>query len=169
MKVLVGYATAAGSTRGIADRIAARLSARGHAVDVRDLAAAPGLDAYDAFVLGSAVHDQAWLPEARAAVAGHETVLATRPVWLFSVGMPAALPRWVRGWAARKEQATVAAELVTAVSPRDHRLFSGVIRREDLGGVGRAAVRALGGRFGDFRDWDAVDAWADGIADALVS
>jgi menaquinone-dependent protoporphyrinogen oxidase len=26
----------------------------------------------------------------------------------------------------------------------------------------------MGGRYGDFRDWDDIDAWADGIASALT-
>ncbi|WP_439657815.1 flavodoxin domain-containing protein [Lentzea sp. HUAS TT2] len=64
MKVLVGYATAAGSTAGIADWIAGALRARGHDVVVRSFDEVRGVSAYDAFVLGSAVHDQAW-PGAR--------------------------------------------------------------------------------------------------------
>jgi menaquinone-dependent protoporphyrinogen oxidase len=169
MRVLVGYATAAGSTRGVAERIAARLSARGHVVDTHELTVATDLTAHDAFVLGSAVHNQSWLPGAREAVDGRASLLATRPVWLFSVGMPAALPRWMRGWAASAEQDKVVADLAAAIAPRDHRLFSGVIRRQDLGRVGGVAVRVLGGRYGDFRDWEAIDAWADGIADALAT
>lgn len=51
MTVLVGYASEHGSTEEIAQRIAARLSERGHAVDVRSLAEASRADDYEAAVL----------------------------------------------------------------------------------------------------------------------
>lgn len=40
----------------------------------------------DAAVLGSAIHNQVWLPEAATFVMSHVRELAIRPVWLFSVG-----------------------------------------------------------------------------------
>ncbi|WP_223281107.1 hypothetical protein [Streptomyces antnestii] len=32
---------------------------------------------------------------------------------------------------------------------------------------GRAMFRLMGCRYGDHRDWQAIDAWADGIAEDL--
>ncbi|MGH4011856.1 MAG: flavodoxin domain-containing protein [Pseudonocardiaceae bacterium] len=48
---------------------------------------------YDAVVLGSAIHNQEWLPQAIRFVRRNLDALAARPVWLFSAGMPGALPR----------------------------------------------------------------------------
>jgi hypothetical protein len=42
-----------------------------------------------------------------------------------------------------------------------------VIRREQLPLPARM-LHAFGGRLGDNRDWDDVDAWADGIARSLT-
>ncbi len=70
---------------------------------------------------------------------------------------------------AKKEEAVVVAGFRDAVSPREHRLFSGVVRREDLPRRGRVAFKALGGRYGDFRDWDEIDAFADAIARELLA
>jgi hypothetical protein len=64
MTVLVGHANAHGSTREIAERIAARLSAQGLPVEIHPMDQAQAAAGYDAFVLGSAIHGGDWLPEA---------------------------------------------------------------------------------------------------------
>lgn len=166
--VLVIYATAHGSTREIAERIAARLRVRGLCVECVSVAEMRDLRAYDAFVLGSAVHDQAWLPEAVWFVRNNAAVLGTRPAWLFAVGIPAALAPALRGWAAR-EGPKLLEPMRTRVRPRDEHLFSGVVRREQLPVTGRFMFWMLGGHYGDFRDNDEIDEWADGIAHELTT
>ena len=59
MVVLVGYASVSGSTRGVAERIAARITEHGCAVDCRPLDEVRDTTAYGAFVLGSAIHSGA--------------------------------------------------------------------------------------------------------------
>lgn len=166
MRVLVGYASAFGSTQGIAARIADRLRARALDVDLA-LLGTQTVAAYDAFVLGSAIHDQAWLAPALAFLARNAAVVAAHPVWLYSVGMPAALARPLRALAAA-ELDKVAATLPAEIRPRGHMLFSGAVAREQLPRFGRMVFRLFGGRYGDFRDWQAIDAWADEIALALA-
>ncbi|MDI3101551.1 flavodoxin domain-containing protein [Streptomyces rochei] len=167
MDVLVGYATVHGSTRGVAERLAASLGRAGLPADVRPLDTVDGADAYGAFVLGSAVHNQAWLAPARAFVSDNAGLLGERPSWIFSVGMPGAL----RGpW---KRMAPVEARVVVRSLPaglpyRSHRLFSGVILRSQLPLGGRIRFHLMGGRFGDHRDWEAIDAWASEIAGELL-
>src|SRR5579875_3976215 len=126
MTVLVGYASVYGSTRGIAERLAARLRERRVAAKARPVTQIPSLSGYDAVMLGSAIHGQAWLPEATRFVRENTAALATRPVWLFSVGMPGALPRVVRGWAMR-EGPRVVTDMQRSIHPRSQRLLSGVI------------------------------------------
>jgi len=168
MAILVGYASAHGSTRGIAERIASRLVEAGHEVEMQDLCRNEHFGEYDAFVLGSAVHGRAWLIEASEAVLANREILRHRPVWLFSVGMPAAL----RGpWRALadKEEPMVSAPLRKAITPREHRLFSGVFRPEHISFTGRVMFRAMGCRYGDYRDWEAIDEWAQGIARQITA
>jgi menaquinone-dependent protoporphyrinogen oxidase len=57
MRVLVGYASAKGSTREIAERIATRLRAAGHVTAVDRVDEASAIASYDALVLGSAIHN----------------------------------------------------------------------------------------------------------------
>lgn len=163
MTILVGYASAHGSTRSIAKRIGALLTERGFQVDVRPMAAVEDAGPYEAFVLGSAIHNRTWLPEAHAFLTRERDSLIGRPVWLFSVGMPAALRGPWRSFGF-KEEAIVSAELGTEVSARDHRLFSGVFLREHTSLAGHLLFKALGCRYGDYRDWPQINAWASTIS-----
>jgi len=169
MKVLVGYATAHGSTRQIAEHLGARLSRHGLATEVADLGHVVAPEAFDAFVLGSAVHGQRWLPEARAFVTEHAPELAAKPVWLFSVGMPDALRFPLPALAHVFQPPALVAELADRVSIRDHLVVSGVIRAEHLPLVGRLAMLVLTRGGGDYRDWGRIDAWTDGIARVLTT
>jgi Flavodoxin domain len=63
-QVLLAYATRNGSTRGVASRIADRLRRQGHGVEFRVAEANIDASAYRAVILGSAVFNQRWLPEA---------------------------------------------------------------------------------------------------------
>lgn len=157
-RVLVGYATVHGSTRWIAERIGARLADAGVEVDVVALAEQPDPRTYDACILGSAIHEQAWLREAIGFVRVHAASLRARPVWLYSVGVPAALaPRWRKR--AGREGGKVMEPPRHWLRVHGEHLFSGVLYPEHLPRIGRLLFRALGGRFGDFRDADEIDAW----------
>jgi len=167
MDVLVGYVTAHGSTRGIAEHMAAVLDKAGLRAEARDLRTVDDADAYTAFVLGSAVHGQSWLEPAKAFLRENADILGSRPVWIFSVGMPAALRGpWKR--LAPKEEPVIVESLPGELPYRDHRLFSGVIAPEQLPLAGRLMFRLVGGRFGDYRDWAAVESWTSVIAEDLA-
>jgi menaquinone-dependent protoporphyrinogen oxidase len=164
-RVLVGYATAAGSTAGIAERIAATLEARG--ADVRCRPLGPDLDpgAFDAFVVGSAVHNMAWL---RPALDFVERLPPTdeAPTWCFSVGgiQP-------HGYVTRRmttlEVGKVEQAFPAGFRPRGHGFFGGIVEMAGVPLWGRVFWRLAGGRPGDHRNWPAIDAWADEIAAAL--
>jgi menaquinone-dependent protoporphyrinogen oxidase len=164
MKVLVTYASPHGSTRGIAERIGARLGERGLTVDCQPMHDVAAVTGYDVVIAGSAIHNGAWLPEAIGFVAANATQLAGKRVWLFSVGMPGALARPLQAWAMREGPKAIA-PLQKLVPVEDSRLFSGVVSKHQFPMVSRLILRAMGGRYGDFRDWVEIDAWAGTIAD----
>ena len=60
-------------------------------------------------------------------------------------------------------------DVVDATGAREHRSFAGALLRERLGFAERAVVAALHAPYGDFRDWDAIEAWAAEIAAALTT
>ena len=172
MVVLVAYATDHGSTQGIADRIAGRLQARGVGAEARAVADVPEVAGYEAVVLGSAIHGGKWLPAAGQFAGQHAAALRELPVWLFSVStlgdeesmFPPRVANRMRAW--RKETPELA-ELRRLLRPREHRNFAGVVARSHWGAAGRAFFLATSGRYGDHRNWPAIDAWADRIAAQL--
>ena len=160
-RVLVAYATKMGSTREIAESIAAILEAAGleatavAARDVRDLGE------YDAVILGSALYAAHWQRDANRFVAHHLEALRVRPVWLFSSGP---LDRLLA--AADLPIAPNAAEITAKINPRGHRTFGGRLDR-DSPGVEPQVLETH--PLGDFRDWDVIRAWAAGVAEALLA
>jgi menaquinone-dependent protoporphyrinogen oxidase len=163
MQILVAFATRHGSTGEIAAAIAGPLRAAGHAVAVRHAGDVTDVAAYDAVVLGSAIYDGAWLAGAADLARRERDALAARPVWLFSVGSLSSEERWPLGALARQEPRGMAA-LRAAIHPRDYHVFAGVIARERVSLVGRLFYKLLRGRYGDFRNWREIAAWAEGIA-----
>ncbi len=174
MAVLVAYASKHGATREIAARIAQTLAAAGQPAQARPVTAAGDLADYGAFVVGSAVYMGHWQKDAVEFVRRNRAVLAARPVWLFSSGPLGSEPADAQG-----RDLTVTAEpkeaagFQEAITPRDHRVFFGVLNPGGLG-LGERAIRKLpAGRAilpeGDFRDWTQIEAWASDIARDLAA
>ncbi len=164
--VLVAYASDHGATRGVAERIAARLGDRHLDVDLRAIAELDGeLSSYDAVVLGSAVYEQSWLPAATEFLRAHAGALAGRSVWLFSVDSVEDTHRVV-GRMMRREPRDIG-QIQAEVHPIDYRVFAGAVESEQRPWIRRVFFRRFGGRFGDDRDWTVIDDWADAIAQWL--
>ena len=162
MRILVSAATKHGATAEIAEVIGEELRNGGHQVSVAEPAAVADAASYDAFVLGSAVYAGRWLDDARDLVEENAAALRSKPVWLFSSGPIGEPPK-------PDEEPVDAGPLVTATGAREHRVFAGKIDRSGLGLGEKAIVIALRAPEGDFREWDAIRAWATGIARALGS
>lgn len=161
--VLIAYASRGGSTRAVAERIAQQLEERGRAAVVEAAGDIADLSAYHAVVLGSAIYDGRWLPEADELAQRNRGSLANRPVWLFSVG---ALSDRQFGSVLRRPPKALP-RLRDAIRPRGIRTFAGVVDGAQPPWRGRALARLLGCRTGDNRDWDAIDAWSAEIAASL--
>lgn len=158
--VLVTAGSKHGSTTDIARRIARELEAGGLAVvesapaDVVD----PGR--FDAIVLGSAVYAGHWTSDAMDLARKLGEQSPPIPTWLFSSGPVGAPPK-------PEEDPVDASEATELTRARDHHVFAGKLDRSKLNFAEKAIMVALRAPEGDFRDWDAIDMWARGIADAL--
>jgi len=174
VRVLVASASRHGATRGIAERIAATLSAAGHDAAAMPLRDVGDLDGYDAFVIGSAVYMFHWLKEATKFVRGNRTLLAARPVWLFSSGPLGTETTDAKGRdLLEASEAKEMAGFVETIQPRGHAMFYGAYSPGAPVGLGERFVAMMPAARdampkGDFRDWDAIEAWAAGIAADLV-
>ena len=160
MRALVAVAAKHGATSEIAQRIGAVLDGHGIAVTVSGAEQVAETAGYDAVVLGSAVYAGHWMKEARALADTLAGAGSTPTVWLFSSGPVGHPPK-------PEEDPVDVAEIVAALSARDHRVFPGKIDKSELSFGERAIVIALRAPDGDFRDWDQITAWADSIAAEL--
>lgn len=175
MTVLVAYATRHGATTAIAERIARSLTEHGLAARAMPVDDVRTVTAYDAVVLGSATYAFHWLKDATRFARRHRDDLAVRPVWLFSSG-PLGTDqvdeegRDVRETSRPHELDKIAEQL----GVRGERVFFGAYDAEaaPIGVMERAMRRLPAGKralpSGDFRDWDAVEAWAGEIAAELT-
>jgi len=184
-RVQVVYGSRHGGTAGIAQRIAEVLRNEGADVLVANAADRPDPSGFDAYLIGSGVQIGSWHKEGFEFLERNQATLATRPVWLFSSGplpgssmmkeaedrLELALgPREGPGSGGRKRIEGLSA----AIHPRAHRVFYGAFDPKDpprsmqerLVRLMPAAKRVL--PTGDFREWDAIEAWARDIAGQLV-
>ncbi len=173
MSVLVVYASRYGSTRGIAEVIAAKLAEAGQTVELRPAQALGDLAGYDAYVIGSGVYNAHWLKDAAELVRRNRGLLAERPVWLFSSGPLGTATEDARGRDLRvAAQPKELAEFKEAIKPRDHRVFFGALNASNLEFAHRVIRKLPAARAalpdGDFRDWQDIGGWAENIAHELA-
>lgn len=161
MMVLVAYASKHGSTEEIAHALAARIRDHGFDVEAMPISRIADLNDAEAVVVGSAVYGGSWMQEAVAFVRHHAPELAARPVWLFSSGP---LGEHIQDG---EDQPKQIAEFRESLQPRDHHVFMGALDPDKLGFAERMMVKAVQAPAGDFRDWDDIRSWADGIAHEL--
>ena len=173
MSILVAYASKHGATKEMAERISESLRSAGLQADARAVGEVGDLGAYEGFVVGSAAYMGHWMKDAVAFVRGQQHLLAQRPVWLFSSG-----PLGTEAANAKGEDLRAAAEpkefpeFEETIHPREHRVFFGALDPGRLSFTERSlrklpAARAMMPE-GDFRDWDEIQAWAQGIAEQMT-
>lgn len=174
LNVLVCYASRHGATAGIAERIADQLRTTERTVHCRSVGEVGVVDEYDAFVIGAAAYMFHWLKDATRFVKRHQSVLASRPVWLFSSG-PLGTElidddgRDVLEVTRPKEFD----RLESLIGPIGTQIFFGAWDPNDPPvGAAERAMRMMpaardGIPAGDFRDWPAIDAWAADISATL--
>ena len=170
MKVLVAYASRAGSTKGIAEFIAARLEERGIQSDVMGVGSAKDMSGYDAFVVGSAVYQFHWLKEAREFASDRRADLASKPTWIFSSGPTGPRATDSKGRDLREVSGPKEIDdLREWLNPRGHRVFFGAFYKDKLPGpLGWFSRWIPKEEEGDFRDWREIETWADEIGNSLA-
>lgn len=164
-RVLVAYATKYGATAEIAQAIGETLRKADMTVDVAEVEAAVAVPTYDAVVVGSAVYAGHWRKEAVEFLDVEKTNLADRPVWFFSSGPTSEGDpiEAMDGWRFPEDQQPLA----DLIGPKDITVFGGRIDPDKLNLGEKLILKAVKAQTGDFRDWDAINAWAAGIAETL--
>ncbi len=167
-RILVAYASQHGATAGVADGIGKTLAESGAAVDVCRVQEVSDLSPYRAVVAGSAIYGGKWLPEAMDFVQAHQGELRRVPTALFLVcGTLASTTAPLRGNVADWLQPVRA-----FVRPVAEGLFAGAMLYKNYRLVEGLCMRIFAATIkvseGDYRDWDAIRAWAGTIRPLLV-
>jgi menaquinone-dependent protoporphyrinogen oxidase len=157
---LIAYATRNGSTKEVALEIAGRLSAHGIVADVRSARDVAALDGYEAVVLGSAIYAGRLHSDARAFLHEHRAALAARPLAVFAMG-----PRTLEDADVASSHGQLDAALAKepTLLPVTTAIFGGVLDPSQHHFPFNRIPAA------DARDWDAIRAWADEVAELITN
>lgn len=157
--VLVAYATRYGSTQEAAEAIAAALQEDGYKVDVQLFQEVKTPDNYTAIVLGAAIYNARWHPDAHHFLTQYQETLRQRSVAIFALGpldtSDAAMQR-------SRQQLEKELEKYPWLKPVVLGIFIGKIDPAKLGFFERLMTPAS-----DRRDWEAVRTWANALAAQL--
>ena len=169
-KVLVAYASRCGSTGGVAEAIGEVLCDNGTAVDVRLVENVNDVASYSAIIVGSAIQKSKWLPEAMAFVEKNQEVLRQMPVAYFL----ACLALYEETDENRRKARSFldpSRDAAPQVQPVDIGLFAGVLDYSKMNLMYRMVMKSKmekkGVPEGDFRNWNAIRAWAQGLRSKL--
>ncbi len=158
-KVLVTYASKYGSTGGVADAIGKELCAKGVNADVVLIKNANNVGSYQGVVIGSAIYRGKWMSEAIDFVNKNQDILCQMPVAYFLVCMTLAQPT-------EKKRAQVLSYMdpilkgVPEIKPVAIGTFAGALNYSNLSWLNKKILKSKGTPEGDFRDWNAIRAWA---------
>jgi menaquinone-dependent protoporphyrinogen oxidase len=152
--ILLAYASRFGSTQEVAESITAALRQSGLEVDIEPMQQVGSIDSYDAVVLGAAIYNARWHPEAHQFLSQHQGALSQRPVVIFTLG-----PLSRSDSAKRNSRRQLDTDLAKYpwLKPVAVEIFAG---KYDPSKPGLGFFeRMLPTR--DLRDWDAIRAWAN--------
>lgn len=158
-KVLVAYASKAGSTMEVAQTVAKELADRGFAVDIRPLKQVTSLDGYSAVVVGSAVRMGSPLPEAAKFVEKNAAALQKLPVAFFAVH----IMNMADDDASRKARLAYLDPIRKLVTLKHEAYFAGVGDMSKVSFIEGLIGKMVKSPEGDFRDWKAISGWAQSI------
>jgi len=166
--ILVTYASRNGSTAGVAEAIGKTLAEGGAQVEVRPMTEVKDLTPYQAVVVGSAIQNRMWLPEAMQFIQTHEAALKQKPVAAFLVCMTMAM----KNEQFRQGVAEWLAPMRALIKPVREGYFAGVLDISKVPSFSDRLKFRLSVLFGvwtegDHRDWDAIRAWASELKPVL--
>lgn len=181
-RVLLAYASKCGSTGEIAENMAGEICGAGAACDLRLIDSVTDIKEYNAVIIGSCIRNFKWLPEAAKFVRDNEHLLAKMKVAYFMTCLqvvPEQPAISQKGLPPKDETAEQRRERVKGyldyvlkgspgVKPVDIGVFAGVLDLSRLKSTEKAMMKNLGFVEGDFRNLDAINAWARDMAWRLV-
>lgn len=155
-EILVAYVSRMGSTAEIAQAIGRELEAAGNSVEVAEMKGIASLEGYRAVVIGAPVYLANIEKDVAHFVARHRDGLSRMPVAAFAVGI-APVDHRVGSVESVLEKLGAALDPVKPVAVT---MFAGRLEPARMSFVQRTMTGLMKVLTGDFRDWDAIRAWA---------
>ena len=171
-KVLIAYASQYGTTSEVATAVGDVFCQSSLTVDVKSIADVNDITPYQAVIIGAPIHSGAWKPEAVTFVETHQAALSKIPVAYFLTSMMLGLTENTPE--VRQEVAGYLDEVLEkmpAIKPIDIGLFAGALDYSKMSYAMRVLYRAFSedDTDGDYRDWDAIQAWATEVQSKLLT
>lgn len=161
-RILVAYATRAGSTAGVAEAVAEVIRDLGYNVDLSLINSDLMPDAYDAVILGGPIY-MGSMREMEEYVRAHHAALESRFKAAFAVGMSFVEDDEEKRAAARE----ALNKAISPLEPVHLGYFAGRTDPAKLSFLQRMALKIVSSPIGDFRDYDAIRSWAREVAGDL--
>jgi len=158
-RILVAYATKAGSTEEVAGHLAKKLTQHGAQVDLLPVSKVKDISPYRNIVLGSAIRIGKILPEMMEFIKKNQTALQEKEVDVFVLCMT--LDKDTPE--TRKTVSAFIDPVREVIHPRKEGFFAGVVDPSRLGVFERMMMKAINPPVGDFRKWDEIDRWAENL------
>ncbi len=157
--ILLAYATKYGSTREIAEAIFDALKKKKANVDLLPAAEVGSLKDYQAVVLGAPLYINKWHKDARRFLKKHKNGLMQMPVAVFAVGpsFKGDEEEFKGAW----EQFDKVLNAFPWLEPAAKEVFGGKIDPAELSFPFNRTLKDIPAA--DFRDWDAIAKWAQGL------
>ncbi|MDD1675968.1 MAG: flavodoxin domain-containing protein [Methanomicrobiales archaeon] len=162
-RILITYISRTGTTAEIAQAIARDLETSGEVVDVTDMKEVSSLRGYRAVVIGGPVYMGNILKDVKIFVMRYRMELLQMPVAAFAVGFAPVDPK-IGTVEEVLEKLRLALDPVRPVATT---VFAGRLDPTRLSFVSRKLVAFMKAPTGDFRDWDAIGAWAKSLPAVL--
>jgi menaquinone-dependent protoporphyrinogen oxidase len=163
-RLLIAYATRAGSTAEIADALGdALVGLEGFEIEVLPIEVVKDVTGYAAVVIGSAIRAGNWMPEAVQFVEQHQAALRERPIVYFSVCITLHEDTPEN----RKIVAAYTAPVRAIVAPVAEEFFAGLVDPTRFSWILRILMHLIRTPQGDFRNWEAIQKWGESLPTAL--
>ena len=157
-RILIAFATRAGSTEGIASAIAEEFSTSGYDINTVLINDKTELKGYDHIILGGPIYMGA-MNEVKDFIRRNEDAVGSRLLGAFAVGM---------SFAGDDEEMQAPARdalknAIAPLKPKYYGYFAGMTDPKKLSFLQRTALRIVTSPIGDFRDWEAIRGWTQEI------
>lgn len=166
-RILVAYATAAGTTQGVAEAIAKALATGGVTVDVCEAGKVNDVSGYSAVVLGTGIRAGHVYREAAVFVETHQQPLSQMPVAYFVV-CATMVKNTEKNRAKANTYLDQLQEKAPAVKPVDKGLFGGAMDYRKLSLLPKLIIKVMRQPQGDWRDWESIRTWATDLRPTLL-